>query len=221
MKIRTFLLFVCMIVVPLLAMFSHKIPPEIRAACGDLILRPAIDLIEAAASATEPKPAAPPVTFEAPPAGPLLAGSPPTEAPGTDQPDSPLAENSSSSRAADPATALLTSSPPASSHQFPPARPAASLSLAAGRLDAGSLRQQLAAVGAHRLLLEPTADGSGQFHGSCRVAVDPSGELQRLFHAHASSEAEALQNLLEQVTRWQQRLAATPPGGQARGAVVR
>ena len=221
MKFRTFLLFVCMIVVPLLAMFSHKVPPEIRTACSDLLLRPAIDLIEAAAGSTELKPTPPPVDFAAPHAGPLLAASHPTASTETIRLPTNHAGDAQRPQVTTSEATLRAGGSPDSASQLPPAESIDSVLPASSRLDSKGLRHQLAAAGVHRLILEPSTDGSGQFHGSCRVAVDPNGELQRLFHTHASSETEALQQLLEQVNRWQQRLAKAPGAGQPTGAVLR
>ncbi|MDA9718590.1 hypothetical protein N9U65_03865 [Planctomycetaceae bacterium] len=69
-------------------------------------------------------------------------------------------------------------------------------------------RDQLISKGAHRLTVEPANDESGWYHGSCRVAVDAQGELQRLFHAHAATEYEIYERLLKQVQDWQQKTTA-------------
>ena len=61
--------------------------------------------------------------------------------------------------------------------------------------------------GIHRLLVEPASDSSGGYHGSCRIAVDAQGELQRLFHAHAPTESATLEELLQQVRHWQQQVS--------------
>ena len=66
-------------------------------------------------------------------------------------------------------------------------------------------RDQLISTGAHRLTVEPANDESGWYHGSCRVAVDAQGQLQRLFHAHAATEYETYERLLKQVQDWQQK----------------
>lgn len=225
MKIRTFLLFICMIVVPLLAMFSHKIPTEIRAACGELVLQPAIDLIEAVARTADTEPASPAVDLEAPPAAPFLASTPQPR--GQDPLASAGAGNGPASAAAvspalEPAAGMAAASlmpaampaqaaPPSAWPQHTLASPSG---VPAGTASASTqpLREALAAAGVQRLTIQPAADGSGRLHGSCRLAVDARGELQRLFHTQALSETETLQNLLDQVSRWQQRLAARPTG---------
>lgn len=225
MKIRTFLLFICMVVVPLLAMFSHKIPTEIRAACGELVLQPAIDLIETVARSADTEPASPAVDLEAPPAAPFLAGTP------QPQGQAPLA-SAQGGNGPGPATAASTALAPAAGiaeaspmpaamppQAAPPSTwPQQTLASTSGvpvgpeRASTQPLRGALAAAGVQRLTIQPAADGSGRLHGSCRLAVDARGELQRLFHTQALSETETLQNLLDQVSRWQQRLAARPTG---------
>ncbi len=225
MKIRTFLLFICMIVVPLLAMFSHKIPTEIRAACGELVLQPAIDLIEAVARSADTDPASPAVDLEAPPAAPFLASTPRPQ--GQDPLTSAGAGNgpvpaTAASTALAPAAGIAAASlmpaamPPQAAQPSPwPQHALASTSgvpVGPERASPQPLRQALAAAGVQRLTIEPAADGSGRLHGSCRLAVDAQGELQRLFHTQALSETETLQNLLDQVSRWQQQLAARPTG---------
>lgn len=225
MKIRTFLLFICMVVVPLLAMFSHKIPTEIRAACGELVLQPAIDLIETVTRSADTEPASPAVDLEAPPAAPFLARTP------QPQGQAPLA-SAQGGNGPGPATAASTALAPAAGiaeaslmpaaippQAAPPSTwPQQTLASTSGvpvgpeRASTQPLRGALAAAGVQRLTIQPAADGSGRLHGSCRLAVDARGELQRLFHTQALSETETLQNLLDQVSRWQQRLAARPTG---------
>ena len=47
MKVRTCLLFACMIIVPGLAMFSHRVPAEIRSATRCAIWDPILSWAEA------------------------------------------------------------------------------------------------------------------------------------------------------------------------------
>ena len=69
-----------------------------------------------------------------------------------------------------------------------------------------SFRDQLIATGVHRLIVEPATDRRGWYDGSCRIAVDDQGELQRLFHAHASTESATFEKLLKQVHLWKQQV---------------
>ena len=73
MKVRSLLLFACMIVVPFLAMFSHKLPAEMRAAWAAAVLDPAIELIDSLAGSAVANDAAEPLDFNEPPVDPLLA----------------------------------------------------------------------------------------------------------------------------------------------------
>jgi hypothetical protein len=54
-----------------------------------------------------------------------------------------------------------------------------------------------------------TADG-GLHRCSCRVAADPSGQLQRVFQSSGRDPAAAMQQLLEQVEVWKERIASSP-----------
>ena len=189
MKFRSLLMFACMIIVPMIAMFSHKLPAELRNAMSSVVLNPAIELIESlalSAEANEPDRAS---EFAAPPAGPLLA----------DRTDSTPPQPVTPTEWADTDTASF--------HQqhAQPARQSVGLD------QASALRQQLAAAGVHRLLIEPASDGSRSVRGSCRLPVDAEGQLQRLFHASGGTETETLTELVEQVGRWHQRLGTSTP----------
>ncbi|MFM9059872.1 MAG: hypothetical protein ACKOSQ_12245 [Planctomycetaceae bacterium] len=74
MKIRSFLLVACIVVVPLIAMFSHRLPPGARAAVAGLV-RDLAGSPAAHARAVAPQ-AAPPVTPPRPEAGPAAAAAP-------------------------------------------------------------------------------------------------------------------------------------------------
>lgn len=191
MRFRSLLMFACMIVVPMLAMFSHKLPPQVRDACSRIVLQPAIQLIESLARSAEAEDSDPDLAFAAPPAGPLLAGgssSPPLQAAALPEPSFPLSRPGQLPQ------------PLAGPHHLSPDQ-------------TPTLRRQLAAAGVQRLLIEPAGDGGRSVRGSCRLAVDSAGQLQRLFHASGTTEAETLQQLLEQVGRWNRRLAAQPRNG--------
>lgn len=63
---------------------------------------------------------------------------------------------------------------------------------------------RLAALGAMEIECQPAVAG-GMAVCSCRVAVDASGQLQRLFQATAPDTATALHVLAEDVTAWRGR----------------
>jgi hypothetical protein len=165
MKIRSFLLFACMIVVPLLAMFSHKIPPDFRQAARRHLWEPAQRAL--AGGETVPEPAA--VA-----AMPTVAIS-----------DTPV--------------------PPAPVHAA--ASPPANLDEIEGRL---------AALGGFAVECAPVAADGGLHRCSCRVAADPSGQLQRVFQSSGRDPAAAMQQLLEQVEVWKERIASSPQLAPAR-----
>jgi len=179
MKFRTFLMFVCMIVVPMIAMFSHKVPPAMRTACGELFIAP-IDYF--AEIIFRPSVASPKgeemAVLDTTPDVSLLASQ-----------DTNLEKLNKQN----------TTTESALSHH--PQHPTKM------ETPASSCRNQLIAAGVHRLLVEPATDSSGGYHGSCRISVDTQGELQRLFHARALTESATLEKLLQQVRHWQQRVS--------------
>ena len=179
MKFRTFLMFVCMIVVPMIAMFSHKVPTAMRTACGELLIAPINYFAEiifspSVASTTGQEIA----VFDTTPDVPLLAYR-----------DTDLNVSANQNTSTESA---LPQHP-----QFPTTI----------ETPVSAYRDQLIAAGAHRLLVAPATDSSGGYHGSCRISVDAQGELQRLFHARALTESATLEKLLQQVRHWQQRVS--------------
>jgi len=231
MKVRSLLLFACMIVVPFLAMFSHKLPAEMRAAWAAAVLDPAIELIDSLAGSAVANDAAEPLDFNEPPVGPLLGGEPqPLQVParsdggqrlgGTD-PGSSLGGLPAAVRpppASEPSLPLPAAAggAPAPPQRFRDASPGAQNTAAAFPSQSPSgepaalsrqLRRRLEVAGVERLLLEPVADGSGGVRGSCRLAVDAEGQLQRLFQTCGATEVETLRRLNDQVGRWRSRFA--------------
>jgi hypothetical protein len=173
MKIRTFLLFACMIVVPMLAMFSHKIPPDLRQAARRHLWEPAQRALAGGQTAPEPTVVAP---------MPTVAIS--------DRVASP-----------DPAPSFAEPEPASAAPARAAASPPASLREIEGRL---------AALGGLAVECVPVTGDGGMHRCSCRVAADPSGQLQRVFQSSDRDPAAAMQHLLEQVEVWKQRIASSP-----------
>ena len=201
MKLRSSLLFACMLIVPGIAMFSHKIPPEVRRAMREQAWKPALEMLAGMAggapAATENSPLSPPVASPAPPpaADVIAATSNPTPA---RQPAAPL--TAPPARLA-PASAFASVPEPAR-----PLKPTADV-----RSVRSAVESRLADLGAVSFDCLPSPDG-GPYRCSCRVAADPSGQLQRVFQSADPDPAAAMQNLLGQVQFWKQRLAARPAG---------
>ena len=170
-------MFLCMIIVPMIAMFSHKIPPEMRTFCGELLITPinyfSQSLFQSSVASSTGQQE---TTFNDAPNVRLLGRQ-----------ASHLARADVSNIAAHP-----------DSSQHPQHS-------AVVNSPTSYFRDQLISTGAHRLTVEPANDQSGWYHGSCRVAVDAQGQLQRLFHAHAATEYETYERLLKQVQDWQQK----------------
>ena len=78
-----------------------------------------------------------------------------------------------------------------------------------------AIESQLALVGAVGFDCQPLAGGEGLHGCSCRVPVDSSGQLQRVFQAAGHDPLSAAISLREQVTSWKERSAgmAAPAAG--------
>jgi len=216
MTFRTILLATCMLVVPLLAMFSHLIPAEVRAAARRGFSTPSITPRVTAATASPVPP--PPVT------------APPARLEPLPRPADFLA-----------AQAAL---PPAAAGAPPPAAAAGSTLLPVGHASAAApddtasaaplvaqladrtrqardqqareqqaLEDRLTSLGALAIDCQPMPGAAGLHSCSCRVPVDATGQLQRVFQATGRDPLSATDALLEQVTAWRQRVALQPPLG--------
>jgi hypothetical protein len=183
MKLRSLMLVLCMVVVPFLAMFSHQFPTAVRTKAHELLLAPLRELVAAVAQVTADSQAA----------------------------DSPSALLSADTRLPGPLLAAPTGSaeaglgpppPPLEISNQPPIE-------APGRAAAGPA-EQLAALGAMRLTLDPATAPGQPSRGSCRLPVDDSGQLHRLFQSVGPDEQAVLADLVQQVLRWKQRMTNRP-----------
>lgn len=190
MKLRSALLIACLIVVPLLAMFSHKVPTASRAAIRErfwqLMIRPLASAL--GLSATSP-------TCPAPR---QAAASPP--------PDRPVGAVEEAFPG--PPRAFAGSGPTSTDRGPPAADPLKPLkpARATGR---ESLEARLRALGATRIDWTPGQGGDGLHRCSCRIPAEPSGQLHRIFQAAATDPVAALDNLVGQVTAWSMRSGGT------------
>ncbi|NDC62465.1 MAG: hypothetical protein EBZ59_00395 [Planctomycetia bacterium] len=198
MKFRSCLLFACMIVVPLLAMFSHRIPPEFRQAVRDRAWEPARRSLAAALDVESPAAASrdgfPPQPTAAVVANPAdeparvdVAGTP--QAPGGLRDDL-----TGGLRVAGPAVAPATVSSPSA---------VATEEVRTRR----NVEDRLAALGAISFDCQPLQGGEGIHRCSCRMAADPTGQLQRVFQSSGPDPISAMTSLLDQVTTWKERVA--------------
>lgn len=71
-----------------------------------------------------------------------------------------------------------------------------------------TVEDRLLELGATAIECQPLPGGSGTLVASCRVAVDASGQLQRVFQAAGPEPTAALERLLAEVRSWRQRAAA-------------
>jgi hypothetical protein len=177
MRVRTLLLGACMVVVPLLAMFSHHLPPNFVVTARKTVWTPVAEW--AGGKPDETGRSSPPAATDAE-AGPTS----PVAAVATAQPATPRPP------------AAVTPSP-----EF-------------GRADTPDRRRlegRLAQLGATSIGCQPLQGGSGML-ASCRVAVDPAGELQRVFQAAGDDASAALGRLVAEVEAWKYRTASRAPG---------
>lgn len=79
---------------------------------------------------------------------------------------------------------------------------------AAGRR---AIEDRLLEMGATAIECQPLPGGGGTLLASCRVAADPSGQLQRLFQAVGPEPTAALETLRADVEAWRRRTAARSP----------
>lgn len=184
MKFRTSVIVACMIVVPALALFSHRLPADLRAKVRSCVWEPveawAADLtgstkavaIAPAVDDTQPQGVAASAT-------PAEAVEPPTAAVGS---------------VAMPATPSPSAAPTPASPNNPTG---------------------LASLGAVAIDCRPLDGAAGTHVASCRVAVDASGQLHRVFQAAGRSPHEAIAALEEAVRAWQSRRATTARAGGA------
>ena len=174
MKFRTFLMFACMTIVPMIAMFSHKIPNEMRTVCKNILLAPInyfsdIIVVQSVAADTTLEF----TDFDESPNLPLL-----------------VKRKKSFEK---PAVSDMSTGSFTAKHQQQ------------SQASTTVLRDKLITSGVRRLIIKPATDRNNWYHGSCRLSVDAKGELQRLFHAHASSESAVLESLFQQARRWQEK----------------
>lgn len=208
MKLRTILLLGCMLVVPAWAMFSHTVPKELRKKLRELVSRttPAVVAPPTAAAAA-------PVSAPASPSPAAVAGSGAT-APAASIPATgmPAAGSPASSIPASPLTAGLKPTGDAIDRQ-----PPAIVSQLADRTrqvrdqqarELQSIEAQLARVGAVGFDCQLLAGGEGLHGCSCRVPVDASGQLQRVFQAAGHDPLSAATALRDQVLTWKERSAS-------------
>jgi hypothetical protein len=197
MKLRTFLLVGCMLVVPAWAMFSHVVPAELRQAFRDLVApaQPAAGAPPVAASTLVTTPNAQAVV-------PAVTAGTTTLQGATSLPADPVAGSPKADGATPAADAVAPQQPPAMVSQLAD-RTRQVRDQQARELQA--IEAQLTHVGAIGFDCQPLAGGEGLHGCSCRVPVDASGQLQRVFQAAGHDPLTAATALRDQVTAWKDR----------------
>lgn len=187
MKFRSFLLVACIVTVPLVAMFSHRVPRGLTARLKTVCLDPLASWLARTHSGS----------------GRVALGSDaatdePATTPRTDV--RPLAEP-----LAAPAQAVLPMTPlvaPPSTAAHADAHPRAATAAARSALE-----ERLARLGAREI--ECRSLRGGDVHvGSCRVPVDALGQLERVFQASGPDPLAAITRLLQDVEEWRRHPSA-------------
>lgn len=232
MKIRSLLLVICMLVVPALAMFSHLIPADLRAAVRRSVASATSGWLVTPAEAgtvgqSQTLPAEPvpqtvsgiprPAVEEKPVSTkPLVAALAPTTAVSTaGATGSPSADVRSVGNAAPHAAPMEPASPPL----------VAQLADRTRQVRDQQAREQqrfdvqLKSLGAVSIDCQPMPGPDGLYTCSCRVPVDATGQLQRVFQAVGHDPGSASAGLVEQVTAWRQRMAS-PSSPASHGATA-
>lgn len=278
MKFRAFILLACMFVVPGMAMFSHRLPAEVRASLRRHLCDPALrgireaaqflslsdpaqspaesPYLEPVAPAESPAPVAAAVAAPETPTEPLAARQAAAPGPSTParvvmptvtlapanaiaEPIPPqgngLAVPVATARAAarsfsaapaagqrkpaagpplggiqpppepptDPLPLPAPAGPPPQDSPEPPLTPV--LDRAGARPAATAVHNQLASLGACAIDCQPLAGAAAGYASSCRLPVDPRGELHRMFYGTGPDATAALRSLVEQVENWQRQ----------------
>ena len=191
MKLRSLLLVSCMLVVPALAMFSHWIPTDFRAATRRGFAAATSGVVGTPAEAgTVPPPPTTPPTAGAPAASPSVL-------PIAGQPAAAVAE---------PVTPPMVAQLADRTRQVRDQQ----------ARDQQAIEAQLKAAGAVSFDCQPLPGPEGLYSSSCRVPVDATGQLQRVFQATGHDPGSASVALLEQVMGWRQRaVTQSPPAATA------
>jgi|688.fasta_scaffold21195_7 hypothetical protein len=172
MKLRSFILVCCMVIVPGLAMFSHHLPAATWRSLWLAAAATVASVDRGVADQAAPGPA---------PEVPEATGS-----------RRPVADQSGIAHAVTEHS-VGEQAPRSGGDPDAPRR------TALGRL---------AELGATMIDCQPPAAGGGPVIGSCRVPVEPSGQLQRLFQVSAPDATTALEALADDVSAWRRRMSA-------------
>lgn len=197
MKFRSCILFACMAVVPLVAMFSHKVPREWRLAVQRFARGSTPAAPPMRQSEPEPVPPVAPPVAAASPQPPSREPEPPLQ-PVAPQPAAPVPVASSAEPTQETAAATVS--------LVVPQQADAATDAARSRT---MLEDRLRALGAVSIECVPMMQGAA-YRCSCRVPADPSGQLQRVFQSSNPDPIVALKNLHGQVQFWKHRLATRP-----------
>lgn len=186
MKIRSGLLVACIVVVPLVAMFSHRIPPDAREAIREFLR---------GVAGESRRPPAPLDVAPAPASPAVLSTVVMGAGPASDTPAQP---------------ALVQTAAAAAPEVHSPPVVASASHVAIGAGAGGDGIDQLRSLGAVAIECRPL-QGSGGHVASCRMPVDGAGQLERLFQATGVDADSAVARLLHDVHQWRRGTGGGPP----------
>jgi len=155
-----------------------------------------------------------PIDAIAPPAPAVTAGLAMPAAIAASVPTSPTPHPQHQPMAPFKSMAFAQPSPHAPPARMPPepANPVSRLPVSPENLASThrTIENRLTTLGAVAFECSPHADGDKLHRCSCRVAADPSGQLQRVFQSAHLDPITAMQDLLGQVRSWKHRIASQP-----------
>lgn len=207
-----------MLVVPALALFSHLIPADFRAAARRSLATAAGTWTSTTAETgtvppqpptqppTQPQHAGPEWTtggFTAARAGLMPAA---TGAPAVSQGLLPVGGSGSGSGSGSGTGSLATATPPATPPMVAQLADRTRLARDQQARDQQAIETQLKALGSVSFECQPLPGSDGLYSSSCRLPVDAAGQLQRVFQATGHDPTTASSALLDQVLAWRQRI---------------
>ena len=205
MKLRSFVLVLCMLVVPALALFSHMTPPSVQQAAQQMIWTPLCETISVI-NATLQFDAYPSVAnkddFEHDASLGVTSSSLTNDTLSESSLSAVENTRDTSIRETLPTvTVQETRIPSTEDSERKKPRSQAEWELLA------SLHKKLLSFGATKLDCRPQPGTQHGYSSTCQLPMDPNGQLHRVFHGQGSSAPEAMHALIYQIQAWQVRQA--------------
>lgn len=205
MQLRSFVLVVCMLVVPALALFSHMTPPAFRQAVQHMIWAPLCETVSVI-NASLPFGSHAPLTKQ----NDIERSTFPSTRPSSLVNDSheetslPAVEKTRDTPPPD-ALPIVTvqgnNIPPRQTSERQEPRSQAEWETLA------VLHDKLLSFGATKLECRPQPGTEHGYSSTCQLPMDRNGQLHRVFHGQGANAPEAMHSLIYQIQTWQGRRA--------------